>query len=579
MKRHGKKNALVLFLCAFGAAWFQYGGASQGGNRLRDEISPYLLLHAHNPVDWYPWGDEALACSRGEDKPIFLSVGYSTCYWCHVMERKVFSDPEIAALMNDYFIDIKVDREERPDLDDIYMTATQLMTGSGGWPNSVFLTPDLKPFYAGTYFPPEDMPGRRRFPGVIYGMSRTWENDRSRVETYANRVTDAIRAIKSEAFVADDSVVVDRSLVDGALTQLKSRYDAQNGGFGGAPKFPQAAQLELLLAEFERTGDQASLRLVRHALDAMAGGGIYDHLGGGFHRYATDSRWRTPHFEKMLYNQADLSRVYLKAYRITEDPEYLRVAADILEFVARDMIGPEGAFYSATDSETDAVEGLHYLWADSEIREALGGDAALFFWVYGLAPVAENDGEVLYRISPLAKAAAEIGMDTVDLGQRIDAPEHRLLGMRNERERPLVDTKVLTAWNGLMISAFAEALEVTGEQRYHNIAVKAAEFILKEMRDSGGRLMRTYRDGEVKYRAYQQDYAYLGLALSRLHSVTGDSRWLRDRVYWRIIWWTRSGMSSVGDSTSRPGKIPCWSAQSIHLTRLWHRAMPQQPIS
>ncbi|MBT5872796.1 MAG: thioredoxin domain-containing protein, partial [Candidatus Latescibacteria bacterium] len=335
MSRRYLMGLVVLLMLGGGFFWRGYGVGGQAGNRLGDEISPYLLLHAHNPVDWYPWGEEALARSRREQKPIFLSIGYATCYWCHVMERNVFSNPEIADLMNEHFINIKVDREERPDLDDLYMTATQLMTGSGGWPNSVFLTPELKPFYAGTYFPPEDLPGRPGFPGVVFGMSQTWTKERAKVKAYADRVTEAIRAIKAEAFVPDDSVTIDHGLVAQAVAQLTSRYDSQNAGFGGAPKFPQAMQLELLLRFYEHDPDPRILSIITHTLDTMANGGIYDHLGGGFHRYATDARWRVPHFEKMLYNQGDLSRLYLRAYEVTGNERYLRVGKRILDFVAR----------------------------------------------------------------------------------------------------------------------------------------------------------------------------------------------------------------------------------------------------
>ncbi|MEE2707995.1 MAG: thioredoxin domain-containing protein, partial [Gemmatimonadota bacterium] len=409
---HKRYIIVILGLLAFGAggmfAWQKHGG--RDGNRLKDEISPYLLLHAHNPVDWYPWGEEALQRARREQKPIFLSVGYSTCYWCHVMERQVFSNPDIAAIMNEHFINIKVDREERPDLDEVYMTATQLMTGSGGWPNSVFLTPDLKPFYGGTYFPPEDLPGRPAFPKLAFSMSQTFQNERAKAEEYAERVTKAIRAIQAEAFVPDDSVGIDRVLVNRAVDRLKSRYDVQNGGFGGAPKFPQPMQLELLLSDYERTGDVRILPIVTHTLDAMARGGMYDHVGGGFHRYATDVRWRVPHFEKMLYNQSDLSRIYLMAYRITGKAFYVHVAEDILAYVTRDMLGDDGAFYSAMDSETDAVEGQYYLWSDAEIKEVLGDDAELFLWVYGLTAMPEGEGGVLYKASAVDTVAFEIGM-------------------------------------------------------------------------------------------------------------------------------------------------------------------------
>ncbi|SVC22226.1 uncharacterized protein METZ01_LOCUS275080, partial [marine metagenome] len=395
----------------------------------------------------------------------------------------------------------------------------------GGWPNSVFLTPDLKPFYGGTYFPPEDLPGRPAFPKLAFSMSQTFQNERAKAEEYAERVTKAIRAIQAEAFVPDDSVGIDRVLVNRAVDRLKSRYDAQNGGFGGAPKFPQPMQLELLLSDYERTGDVRILPIVTHTLDAMARGGMYDHVGGGFHRYATDVRWRVPHFEKMLYNQSDLSRIYLMAYRITGKAFYVHVAEDILAYVTRDMLGDDGAFYSAMDSETDAVEGQYYLWSDAEIKEVLGDDAELFLWVYGLTAMPEGEGGVLYKASAVDTVAFEIGMAPDDLRRRIMGMKARLREHRTSRKSPLVDTKVLTAWNGLMIDSYAYAYEVTGDDRYRRIAERAAEFLLTNLRTESGDLMRTYRNGVVKYRAYQEDYAFLIQSLLRLNGVTGEARW------------------------------------------------------
>ena len=528
--RRRRRIYVLIALVAIGIAgvfiWRGYGEQRYSHtNRLSDEISPYLLLHAHNPVDWYPWGPEALERAKREQKPIFLSVGYSTCYWCHVMERQVFSNPDIAALMNEHFINIKVDREERPDLDEVYMTATQLMTTRGGWPNSVFLTPDLKPFYAGTYFPPTDMPGRPGFPRILLGLNEAWKTRRDEVLKQAEEITDAIRNIQNETFVPTDTVTVDRALVDRAITYLTSRYDVQNGGFGGAPKFPPALPLELLLTDYQRTRDPQTLSIATHTLDAMARGGMYDHMGGGFHRYSTDARWRVPHFEKMLYNQSDLTRVYLLAYRITGNEAYRRVAEDILAYVAREMTGDGGAFYSAMDSETDAVEGIYYLWTEPEIRNVLGGDADLFFRIYALAPMPEDEGGVLYMTGTADDIAPEYDITPDRLRNRVASMKLRLLEVRARRKRPLVDTKMVTAWNGLMIDAYAYAYDVTGNPKYRDNAIKAANFLLRHLRTDDGILMRTYRDGTVKYNGYQEDYAFLIRGLLRLHAVTGEARW------------------------------------------------------
>ena len=494
-------------------------------NRLAGEISPYLRSHAHNPVDWYPWGAEAIGRARREAKPIFLSVGYSTCYWCHVMEREVFSNPDIAALMNAHFINVKVDREERPDIDKIYMTATQLVTGGGGWPNSVFLTPDLEPFFAGTYFPPEDLPGRPGFPRILNLLNEAWNSRRDDLVEQAGRITGAIRTLQHDLVVEEGSTAVDGAIVAGALSHLRTRYDAENGGFGPAPKFPPPMRLELALTEYERTGDETLLSMATHTLDAMMNGGMYDHVGGGFHRYATDSGWRIPHFEKMLYNQADLARVYLLAYAVTDRDVYRAVAEDVLAYVEREMSGEEGAFYSAVDSETDAVEGLYYLWTEEKIRKTLGADAAPFLSYYGLASMPEvaggggAEGAVLY-----------IRGETDSIGSSTDLEEMRrdLRMVRSKRIRPMTDTKVIAAWNGQMIDAFAYAGLVTENVLYVDAAARAAGFILNRLRDDKGSLRRIFREGETRRDAFQEDYAYLARGLLRLFEATEDRRWLAE---------------------------------------------------
>ncbi|HIG53268.1 MAG TPA: DUF255 domain-containing protein [Candidatus Latescibacteria bacterium] len=507
---HGLKNA---------------DGSWKYSNKLVGETSPYLLLHAHNPVDWYPWGEEALARAKAEDKPIFLSVGYSTCYWCHVMERLVFSDPQIAALMNEDFINIKVDREERPDIDRIYMKATQLITQHGGWPNSVFLTPDLQPFFAGTYFPPEDAHGRPSFPRVLGIMQQHWRDERGKVLEIAAELTAAIREMESGremVAMAPDSVLVVR-----VLAAIQGRYDAINGGFGGAPKFPPGMRLELLMADVERFEKGAAPQIVLHTLAQMARGGIYDQMGGGFHRYSTDAEWQVPHFEKMLYNQAQLVRLYLRAYELTEEPRWRFVAQDIFRFVAREMTAPDGAFYSALDAETEAEEGKYYVWTEEELAAVLGEDAELFWTVYGLAPMPEGEGQVLFVETSWAAAAVELELDEEQLRRRIEPLRQRLLAARSKRIYPLLDDKVLTAWNGLMIEAYARGFEVLGEAEYRRAAERAADFVLQRLRREDGGLSRVHRLGASQHRGYLNDYAFLMRGLTVLHRATGEQRWLQ----------------------------------------------------
>ncbi len=506
-------------------------------NRLADEISPYLRSHAHNPVDWYPWGREAIDRARREEKPIFLSVGYSTCYWCHVMEREVFSDPGIAAVMNAHFVNVKVDREERPDIDEIYMTATQLVTGGGGWPNSVFLTPDLEPFFAGTYFPPEDLPGQPGFPRVLNLLNEAWNTRRDDLVEQAGRIAGAIRTLQHDLAAYDETAVPGEEIVAGAVNHMRTRYDAENGGFGPAPKFPPPMRLELLLNEYERTGDESLLSMATHTLDVMMKGGMYDHVGGGFHRYATDSRWRIPHFEKMLYNQADLARVYLLAYDMTGEDAYRAVAEDVLAFVQREMSDSEGAFYSAVDSETGTVEGRYYLWSEEEVRKTLGADADLFLAHYGLAPMPEMAaGNAAENSSDgAAKGTAEGAVlyirdeaDSVRLRPDQENMRTELRTVRAKRGHPMVDAKMITAWNGQMIDTYAYAWLVTGNGKYLDTATRAAEFTLDRLRDGEDGLRRIYLQGKTRQAAFQEDYAYLARGLTRLTDATGDARWLSE---------------------------------------------------
>ena len=460
-----------------------------------------------------------MALAKKENKLIFLSVGYATCYWCHVMEREVFSNPEIAKMMNAHFINIKIDREERPDLDEIYMTATQLLIQRAGWPNSVFLTPDLKPFYAGTYFPPIDTPNRPGFPTVLDAVHEAWVEREAEVIESANQISTAIEMATSRGFTALTARALDQSVTTAALDYLRTAYDATHGGFGGAPKFPSPSNLEFLLSEYARTTDESVLKMVTRMLDMMAYGGIYDQMGGGFHRYSVDAKWLVPHFEKMLYDNAQLAKIYLKVYQLTEEPQYRRVAEEIFGFISREMTAPEGGFYSALDAETDAEEGKYYVWTADEIQKILGEkEASRFNAVYGVDKGANFEGKnVLY---------VPEGSASEDFLKHLAAARETLLAARSEREYPLLDTKVIVNWNGLMIDALAYGYDVLGDERYLNAASKAARFISDTMRKPDGELLHTYTAGTVKQDAYLDDYAFLARGLLGLYRATGDEEWL-----------------------------------------------------
>ncbi len=503
-------------------------GSWKWTNRLINETSPYLLLHAHNPVEWYSWDDEALTRAKKENKLIFLSVGYSTCYWCHVMEREVFSNPEIAEQMNKNFINIKIDREERPDLDEIYMTATQIMIRRGGWPNSVFLTPDLKPFYAGTYFPPTDMPNRPGFPTVLDAVHEAWVTREAEVINTANEITNIIERVISTGFTSLTAKSLDRSLISTGVTHLKTTYNQAYGGFGKAPKFPSPANLEFLLREYERqsklqtanTDAESLLKMVTRTLDMMAYGGIYDQIGGGFHRYSVDAKWLVPHFEKMLYDNAQLAKVYLQAYKITEKPQYRRIAEELFSFIAREMTAPDGGFYSALDAETDAEEGKYYVWTEDEIKKVLSKtDVKQFASIYGIDKGPNFDGKNVLYVPNGAESEASL--------KTVKSARETLLAARFERERPLLDTKIIVSWNGMMIDALAYGYEVLGDEKYLTAASKAAQFILDKIRKPDGELWHTYTAGVAKYDGYLDDYAFLVQGLLGLSNATGEERWLR----------------------------------------------------
>ncbi len=497
-------------------------------NRLGRESSPYLLLHAGNPVDWYPWGEEAFAAARREDKPIFLSVGYSTCYWCHVMERECFSDPEIAAQMNAGFISVKLDREERPDVDEIYMLATQLLTRSGGWPNSVFLTPDLKPFFAGTYFPPDDRMGRPGFPRVLTALREAWALRRAEVLGQADTLAEAIR--EQTSMSASGEALVDASTADEAAHLLSRRFDPEYAGFGGAPKFPSPANLFFLM-DRSGTGDDEALGMLTATLDRMARGGIHDQIGGGFHRYSTDAAWLVPHFEKMLYDNAALATLYAEASLLAPDAGFDRVARSTLDFTLAEMTGPEGRFLSAIDAETDGHEGAYYTWTTEELDTFLEpSDRALLGDVFGFAgpPNFEGDRYVLHLPAPLSELARTSGLTVQELVARIEPGRRALLEARARKKRPLTDDKSLTDWNGLMIGAMARAGHALGEPRYVEAARRAAVFVLERLRDPAGALLHSYRDGTAKIPALLDDYAFLVDGLLGLHGATGEKRWLDD---------------------------------------------------
>ena len=502
-------------------------GADGPTNRLANESSPYLLLHAHNPVDWYPWGDEAIEEARKEDKPIFLSVGYSTCYWCHVMEREVFSNPQIAKLMNQWFINIKVDREERPDLDEIYMIATQLIRQSGGWPNSVFLTPKLEPFFAGTYFPPDDRGGRMGFPTVLTNIHEAWTTKREDIEMSADRLSDAMRSIVAQKRRPADEVPSADS-VGAAVANLRKRFDETNGGFGGAPKFPSPANLFLLWDHAEQ-GDIEARRMVVETLYKMGQGAIYDQIDGGFHRYTLDAEWRIPHFEKMLYDNAHLAELLAMTADATGDPELDRLARGTLDFVLDEMRLDGGGFKSAIDAETDGEEGAYYVWTGTELRDALGADGYdLLGPLFGFdgPPNFEGKKYTLYLADTLDAHAKRLGWSRSELLEKIAPKVDRLRVSRKQRDFPLVDDKVLTDWNGMMIAAMARARILLDEPRYLEAAEKAATFILGNLKDDDGTLLHAWRGGEAKILAFLDDYAFLMKGLIALYEATLDRRWL-----------------------------------------------------
>ncbi|HMJ10959.1 MAG TPA: thioredoxin domain-containing protein, partial [Polyangiaceae bacterium] len=464
-------------------------------NRLADETSPYLLQHAHNPVDWYAWGPEALERAAREDKPILLSIGYAACHWCHVMERESFENERIAALMNEHFVCIKVDREERPDIDDIYMAATVAMSGSGGWPLTVFLAPDQRPFFAGTYFPPENKYGRPGFATLLDRIAELWRSDRTALLKQAEELTEHVR----EQAQAPRALAVGEEAIAKAKAQLSASYDSRFGGFGPAPKFPPPASLSLLLRDYRRSGDPRALEMVTGTLDAMKNGGIYDHVGGGFARYSTDERWLVPHFEKMLYDNAQLARVFIEAYQVTQDSAYQRIARETLDYVCREMQAIEGGYYSATDADSEGEEGKFFVWTHEEIRDLLEPDPADWFCLYyDITPEGNWEGKSIPNTPrSLESVARELGVGAPRLRASLEESRAIVYAARSDRVPPLLDDKILTAWNGLMISAMAEGARVFAEPRYLESAERAARFVRDSLRRLDDGLYRTARAGKA----------------------------------------------------------------------------------
>ncbi len=501
--------------------------APQFTNHLATETSPYLLQHAHNPVDWFPWSEKALEKAKQEDKPILLSIGYSACHWCHVMEHESFEDTSIAQQMNDNFINIKVDREERPDLDQIYMSAVQLMTGSGGWPLTVFLTPDAKPFHGGTYFPPDDRFNRPGFRRVLATISEAYRERRSDVVKNAQTLIEQINAQSTRAD-ADSQIGVD--LMEQAQSGIASQFDTSHGGFGSAPKFPPSMTIDFLLRHHHRTGSELSLQISNLTLHKMAFGGLYDHLGGGFHRYSTDEKWLVPHFEKMLYDNALLGRAYVDAFKVTGLPLYQRIVEETLDFVGREMRDSGGGFYSTLDADSEGVEGKFYVWSRDEFDDVVGPDRDILARYLDVTEQGNFEGHNILNVPELPDAFSQSeGVSSEQLGEWMKDARHRLLERRETRIRPARDEKILTDWNGLMLRTYADAAACLGRADYRQIAESNAEFLLSVMWD-GERLLHAFKDGKARFNAYLDDYANLADGLLGLYELTFEERWLRASI-------------------------------------------------
>ncbi|RLW61557.1 MAG: thioredoxin [gamma proteobacterium symbiont of Stewartia floridana] len=562
---------------------FNKDGTPSFINQLILEDSPYLLQHAHNPVDWHPWSEAAFQKAKQENKPIFLSIGYSTCHWCHVMERESFENLPIAALLNRDFIAIKVDRESHPDVDEVYMTAVMLMTGHGGWPMSSFLTPEGKPFYGGTYYTPE------QFTSLLQQVNQLWKERPDDVIAQAEKVADAVaesNRLRGEAKALDEGVIAQ------ALKSMQNAFDEIQGGFGQAPKFPREPWLYLLLDQAQRHGDQAALQMLTVTLDHMGRGGIYDQVAGGFHRYSTDYEWLVPHFEKMLYNQAHLSRIYLGAWRITGREDFRRIATQTLDYVLREMTSPDGGFYSATDADSEGEEGLFFTWTEDELNAALDKQqASLATTLYGVTPSGNFEGRnILHLPQTLAEFADEKKRSLSDLLTQLEQINQTLLETRNKRIPPLRDDKIVTSWNGMMITAFAQAADLLDNTSYRDAALKAAEFLWQQNRYKPGYLWRVHLNGQSSIAATQEDYAYLSESFLYLYDLTGEPLWLErakelaGAMTGRFLDRQQGGffMNEAESTITGMGRpkdegvdnaIPSGSSVAIHsLQRLWQRS-------
>lgn len=497
-------------------------------NALIHETSPYLLQHAHNPVNWFPWGEEALGKARAENKPILLSIGYSACHWCHVMEHESFEDEAIAALMNEHFVNIKVDREERPDLDQIYMTAVQMMTGHGGWPMTMFLTPEGAPFYGGTYFPPADRYNMPGFPRVLLSVAEAY---RSQPDQVANTVTSMLGELRRIGMAEESRELLTTEILDASYRRIAKNYDPAHGGFGSAPKFPPAMTLEFFLHIYHRTRSDDALEMVQHTARKMAEGGMYDQLGGGFHRYSVDAKWLVPHFEKMLYDNALLSRLYLHIYQLTGDDFARRIAEETLDYVAREMTDARGGFYSSQDADSEGEEGKFFVWSREEVASHLGeSEAAIFCDYYDVTEGGNfEDKNILHVTKSREEIAGKHQVTLSRVDEAIENGRRKLFEVREQRVKPGRDEKILTAWNGLMLASFAEAAAILDRADYREVARANASFLLAELQRDG-RLLRTSKDGAAKLNGYLEDYGSLADGLISLYEATGELKWIEAAI-------------------------------------------------
>jgi len=503
---------------------------NEHNNLLIHEKSPYLLQHASNPVNWYPWGDDAFQRAKKEDKPIFLSIGYATCHWCHVMAHESFEDQEVARVLNEHFVSIKVDREERPDIDQVYMSVCQALTGSGGWPLTIIMTPDGKPFFAATYIPKTARMGMKGIIDIFNRISDLWKNDRNRIVKASNDITEAIQ---EKSIVNTDTLAVGKDTLRKAYEELYSGFDAKWGGFGKAPKFPTPHNLTFLLRWAERSSNSNALEIVKKTLKSMRQGGLFDQIGFGFHRYSTDEKWLAPHFEKMIYDQALLSIAYIEAYLKTKDQFYAQVGREIFTYILRDMTSPEGGFYSAEDADSEGEEGKFYLWKKDEVINKLGEKTGeLFCQYYGITK--QGNFENKHNIPHITTGEIDfIKLKKIDIERfrlKIEEARRILFDARDKRIHPLKDDKILTAWNGLMIAALAKGYQALGEELYLDAARKAANFILRNLRKSDGMLLRRYRKGEAAYSGYLNDYAFFVWGLIELYEATFDVNYLDEAL-------------------------------------------------